>query len=195
MAVFQEDSKRSTRNEWLPVGWQANIGESESFNERASKAQANFVECEKYAFASTFASNVYRHDETMPPARRNQMTDTIAFKLNGKGVRLETDGNRLLLWVLRTDYGLTGTKFGCAEGHCGACTVLVDGIATRSCLLKVKDIKDKEVVTIEGLGKDGKLHPLQKAFMEKDALQCGFCTPGMILTGVAFLKTHPEPTR
>ncbi len=100
-----------------------------------------------------------------------------------------------LLWVLRTDLGLTGTKFGCGEGHCGSCTVLVNGVASRSCLLKVKDVKDKEVVTVEGLAKEGKLHPLQKAFMEHDALQCGFCTPGMILTGIAFLKANPEPTR
>ena len=123
------------------------------------------------------------------------MTDTIAFKLNDKPVRLEADGNRTLLWVLRTDLGLTGTKFGCGEGHCGSCTVLVNGTATRSCLLKVKDVQDKEVVTIEGVAKDGKLHPVQKAFREHDALQCGFCTPGMILTGISFLKTNPAPTR
>ncbi len=105
------------------------------------------------------------------------------------------DPERTLLWVLRTDLGLTGTKFGCGEGHCGSCTVLVNNVASRSCLLKVKNIKDKEVVTIEGLAKDGKLHPLQKAFMQHDAFQCGFCTPGMILTGVAFLNKHPQPSR
>jgi aerobic-type carbon monoxide dehydrogenase small subunit (CoxS/CutS family) len=123
------------------------------------------------------------------------MADTIAFKLNAKPVRLEVDGERSLLWVLRTDLGLTGTKFGCGEGHCGSCTVLVNNVATRSCLLKVKQVKDKEVVTIEGLARNGQLHPLQKAFMERDALQCGFCTPGMILTGVAFLGRNPQPTR
>ncbi len=122
------------------------------------------------------------------------MTDTIAFKLNDKPVRLNVDGDRLLLWVLRTDLGLTGTKFGCGEGHCGACTVLLDRRAARSCLLKVKDVKGKEVVTIEGLAKDGKLHPLQKAFMEHDGMQCGFCTPGMILTGVSLLRFNPQPT-
>jgi aerobic-type carbon monoxide dehydrogenase small subunit (CoxS/CutS family) len=123
------------------------------------------------------------------------MADTIAFKLNGKPVRLKVDGERRLLMVLRTDLGLTGTKFGCGEGHCGSCTVLVDGVASRSCLLKVKQVSDKEIVTIEGLSTNGKLHPLQKAFMEHDALQCGFCTPGMILTGAALLAKNPQPTR
>ena len=123
------------------------------------------------------------------------MADSIAFKLNDKAVRLNVDGDRTLLWVLRTDVGLTGTKFGCGEGHCGACTVLVDGVAVRSCLRKVKEVKDKEVVTIEGLEKNGKVHPLQKAFMDHDALQCGFCTPGMVLTAFGLLRTNPSPTR
>jgi len=123
------------------------------------------------------------------------MSDSIAFKLNDKPVKLDVDGERNLLWVLRTDLGLTGTKFGCGEGHCGSCTVLVNKVAVRSCLLKVKNVKDKEVVTIEGLEKGGKLHPVQKAFVEHDALQCAFCTPGMIMTGVAMLTTNPQPTR
>ena len=123
------------------------------------------------------------------------MSDSIAFKLNDQPVRLEVEGERPLLWVLRTDLGLTGTKYGCGEGHCGSCTVLLDGVAVRSCLRKVKDVKGKEVVTIEGLEKDGKLHPLQKAFMEHDALQCGFCTPGMVLTGVSLLTRNPNPNR
>ena len=123
------------------------------------------------------------------------MTDTIAFKLNDKPVRLNVDGERPLLWVLRTDLGLTGTKFGCGEGHCGACTVRLDGVAVRSCLRKVKEVKDKEVMTIEGLAKEGKLHPIQKAFMAHDALQCGFCTPGMVLTAFGLLRTNPTPTR
>ena len=123
------------------------------------------------------------------------MPDSIAFKLNDKPVRLDVDGDRTLLWVLRTDLGLTGTKFGCGEGHCGACTVLLDGVAVRSCLHQVKDVKDKEVVTIEGLEQDGKLHPVQKAFVERDALQCGFCTPGMVLTAVGLLRATPKPTR
>ena len=123
------------------------------------------------------------------------MPATIAFTLNGKPVRLEVDADRALLWVLRTELGLTGTKFGCGEGHCGACTVLVDNIASRSCLLKVKDVSRKGVTTIEGLARDGQLHPLQKAFLEHEAMQCGFCTSGMLLTGAAFLRTHPRPTR
>jgi aerobic-type carbon monoxide dehydrogenase small subunit (CoxS/CutS family) len=123
------------------------------------------------------------------------MTDTIAFKLNNQPVQLNVDGDRPLLWVLRTDLGLTGTKFGCGEGHCGSCTVLLDGVAVRSCLRKVKEVEDKEVVTIEGLAKDGKLHPIQKAFMAHDALQCGFCTPGMVLTAFGLLRTNPTPSR
>lgn len=122
------------------------------------------------------------------------MTDTISFKLNDKPVKLDVDGERPLLWVLRADLGLTGVKYGCGEGHCGCCTVLLDQRATRSCLLKIRDVKDKEIVTIEGLAKDGKLHLLQKAFMEHDGLQCGFCTPGMILSAASLLKFNPQPT-
>jgi aerobic-type carbon monoxide dehydrogenase small subunit (CoxS/CutS family) len=123
------------------------------------------------------------------------MPDSISFKLNGKHVRLSAADERSLLWALRTDLALTGTKLGCGEGHCGSCTVLLDGVAVRSCLHKVKDVAGKEVVTIEGLEKNGKLHPLQKAFMEHDALQCGFCTPGMILTAFGLLANNPAPTR
>ena len=122
------------------------------------------------------------------------MPDTISFKLNDKPVQFACDPNRTLLWVLRTDLTLTGTKFSCGEGHCGACTVLVNNVAVRSCLVKVKDVSDKQVVTIEGLAKDGKLHPVQKAFMEHDALQCGFCTPGMILAAFSLLRRFPQPT-
>ena len=122
------------------------------------------------------------------------MTETIAFKLNGKPVRVETDSERLLLWVLRTDLGLTGTKYGCGEGLCGACTVLIDDEAVRSCQTAVRDVNGKRVVTIEGLAGGGKLHPMQKAFMENDALQCGYCTPGMILQATAFLRRNPEPS-
>jgi len=123
------------------------------------------------------------------------MTETIAFKLNDKPVRLDVDGSRPLLWVLRTDLGLTGTKFGCGEGLCGSCTVLVDKKAVRACQLAVKDVKNKEVVTIEGLAPNGRLHPLQAAFMQHDALQCGFCTPGMILTAYSLLAANPQPSR
>ncbi len=122
------------------------------------------------------------------------MFETIRFKLNRKPTVMTVDGERKLLWVLRSDFGLTGTKYGCGEGFCGACTVLINNKATRSCQLPVKEIKGKEVITIEGLARDGRLHPLQKAFMDHDALQCGFCTPGMILTACSLLLEKPNPT-
>ncbi len=123
------------------------------------------------------------------------MTEMIAFKLNGKSTSLKVDGNRLLLWVLRTDLGLTGPKYGCGEAHCGCCTVLLDNVAVRSCVLPVSAVKDKEVTTIEGLEKDGKLHPVQKAFIEHDGLQCGFCIPGQVLHAVSLLNRNPQPSR
>ena len=122
------------------------------------------------------------------------MADSISFNLNHKPVHLDVDGGRPLLWVLRTDLGLTGTKFGCGAGFCGSCTVLVDQRASRSCLLKVKDVAGKDVTTIEGLAEGGKLHPVQRGFAEHDGMQCGFCTPGMILTAVSLLKFNPQPT-
>jgi aerobic-type carbon monoxide dehydrogenase small subunit (CoxS/CutS family) len=100
----------------------------------------------------------------------------------------------MLLWVLRTDLELTGTKYGCGESLCGACTVVVDNIAVRSCQTPVKHIQGREVVTIEGLMKEGKLHPLQRAFMDHDALQCGYCTPGMIMNAYSVLRNHPKPS-
>jgi aerobic-type carbon monoxide dehydrogenase small subunit (CoxS/CutS family) len=123
------------------------------------------------------------------------MTTTISFKLNGKPVSLNTDGERPLLWVLRTDLGLTGTKFGCGISQCGACTVLVDRKAVRSCAFPVKDTQGKEVLTIEGLSSGNKLHPLQKAFIQHDALQCGYCTPGMIMNAYSLLLNNPRMTR
>lgn len=123
------------------------------------------------------------------------MKQTINFKLNGKPTSLSVDGERMLLWVLRTDLGLTGTKFGCGINQCGACTVLVAKRAVRSCQLQVKQVNGSEVVTIEGLAKNGNLHPLQKAFIQHDALQCGFCTPGMILNAYSLLLQDPHPTR
>ncbi|MEJ2543539.1 MAG: (2Fe-2S)-binding protein [Calditrichaceae bacterium] len=122
------------------------------------------------------------------------MKELISFTLNGKPVELEQDSDRILLWVLRTDFGLTGTKYGCGESYCGACTVLVDDEAVRSCQTTLKKVKNKSVTTIEGLAKDDQLHPLQKAFMEKDGLQCGYCTPGMIMNAYALLKKNPKPT-
>ncbi|MGA2623348.1 MAG: (2Fe-2S)-binding protein [Bacteroidota bacterium] len=122
------------------------------------------------------------------------MTQSIEFKLNGKPQKMDVNGDRALLWVLRVDLGLTGAKYGCGEGFCGACTVLVDNEAVRSCSTAVKDIQGKEVLTIEGLAENGSLHPLQKAFMENDALQCGYCTPGMILNAYSLLKKNPHPS-
>jgi aerobic-type carbon monoxide dehydrogenase small subunit (CoxS/CutS family) len=123
------------------------------------------------------------------------MKETIGFTLNGKGVSLDVDPSRALLWVLRYDLGLTGAKYGCGEGLCGACTVLVDKKAVRSCLLEVKAVAGKKVTTIEGLAKNGKLHPLQEAFVEQDALQCGYCTPGMIMNAYSLLLNTPQPSR
>jgi aerobic-type carbon monoxide dehydrogenase small subunit (CoxS/CutS family) len=123
------------------------------------------------------------------------MAEIIAFELNGHSVRVNVEPERTLLWVLRTDLALTGPKFGCGISQCGACTVLVEDKAVRSCSVPVSSVAGKKVTTIEGLAPNGQLHPLQEAFVEHDALQCGFCTPGMILTAYSFLRTHPEPTR
>src|SRR6266545_5499615 len=109
------------------------------------------------------------------------MQRQIQFRLNGRPVSLNTDDQRTLLWVLRTDLDLTGTKYGCGEGFCGACTVLVNGEAVRSCQVQVTEVSGKEVTTIEGLAQGGKLHPMQRAFAENDAFQCGYCTSGMIM--------------
>jgi aerobic-type carbon monoxide dehydrogenase small subunit (CoxS/CutS family) len=122
------------------------------------------------------------------------MIEKIRFTLNGEPAEVTVDANRLLLWVLRTDLGLTGTKYGCGESYCGACTVLVNQKAVRSCQTSVEEVQDQEVVTIEGLAKNGELHPLQKAFMKHDALQCGFCTPGMIINAYALLRKNPRPS-
>lgn len=122
------------------------------------------------------------------------MAEVVRFTLNGKPTALTVDSDRMLLWVLRTDLGLTGMKYGCGIGVCGACTVLVDDKAVRSCGLPVKLVQGKTVTTIEGLAGDGKLHPLQKAFMEHDALQCGYCTPGMILSAYSLLRENPRPS-
>ena len=123
------------------------------------------------------------------------MTDLIQFRLNDKSVRLEVDGERMLLWVLRTDIGLTGTKCGCGEGYCGSCTVLVNGEPSRSCGYPVKNASGKSVVTIEGLAKDGRLHSVQDAFIKHEAMQCGFCTSGMIVETVGFLQKNPRPSK
>jgi aerobic-type carbon monoxide dehydrogenase small subunit (CoxS/CutS family) len=123
------------------------------------------------------------------------MSDTVAFTLNGKPVRLDTDPQRALLWVLRTDLELTGTKYGCGEGLCGACTVVVDGQAVRSCMTDLASVRGKAVTTIEGLERNGQLHPLQAAFHDHGGLQCGYCTPGMIMNAYGLLQSQPRPTR
>jgi len=123
------------------------------------------------------------------------MKEMIQFTLNGKPASVNVEGDRMLLWVLRTELGLTGTKYGCGENLCGACTVVVDKEAVRSCQLPIREVRGKKVTTIEGLAKDGKLHPLQQAFADHDALQCGYCTPGMIMTAYALLLKKPKLTR
>ena len=123
------------------------------------------------------------------------MIETIQFTLNDKPVSLTVDNTWTLLWVLRNNLGLTGAKFGCGEGLCGACTVLVDEEALPSCQLTVADVAGREIKTIEGLGRNGRLHPIQQAFIQHDAMQCGFCTPGMILKAYSLLVSNPEPTR
>ncbi len=122
------------------------------------------------------------------------MNQLIKFTLNGKATQLETEPERPLLWVLRGDLALTGTKYGCGEGLCGACTVLVNGQAAKACLYSIKDIAGKDLTTIEGLAAGKELHPVQRAFVEHDALQCGYCTPGMIMAVVDLLTRNPAAT-
>jgi aerobic-type carbon monoxide dehydrogenase small subunit (CoxS/CutS family) len=123
------------------------------------------------------------------------MQRTVSFTLNGKPTRVTVEEERMLLWVLRYDLGLTGTKFGCGAALCGACTVIVDKEAVRSCSIPIKEVAGKQVLTIEGLSRDGRLHPLQEAFLKHQAFQCGFCTSGMILNAYALLLQKPQPTR
>lgn len=123
------------------------------------------------------------------------MIKQIQFELNGSPVKLNLETELILLWVLRTEYGLTGTKFGCGLGFCGACTILLDGEPVRSCLIPASDAEGKKVLTIEGLSRNVELHPIQKAFAAHDALQCGYCTPGMIMNACGLLLKNPEPSR
>jgi aerobic-type carbon monoxide dehydrogenase small subunit (CoxS/CutS family) len=122
------------------------------------------------------------------------MKETISFHLNGKKTEILVDKTEPLLWVLRNQLGMTGTKYGCGMGYCGSCTVLIDNEAVRSCTLPVGEVAGKKLVTIEGLEVNGKLHPVQKAFIEHDALQCGYCTPGMIMNATGLLLKNPSPT-
>jgi aerobic-type carbon monoxide dehydrogenase small subunit (CoxS/CutS family) len=118
-----------------------------------------------------------------------------ALNVNGKKLPVDLDPQTSLLIALRNDLNLTGTKYGCGEAQCGACTVLIDGQAIRSCITQVGKVADKQITTIEGLEKDGQLHPLQEAFLKADAMQCGYCTPGMIMSGVDLLNKNRQPTR
>jgi aerobic-type carbon monoxide dehydrogenase small subunit (CoxS/CutS family) len=115
--------------------------------------------------------------------------------VNGSRLAVSAEAGRSLLGVLRDDLGLCGTRYGCGEGQCGACTVLIDGEPVRSCTTRVRAAEGKPVLTIEGVEKGGKLHPLQQAFLDLDAFQCGYCTSGMIMAALALLKEKPEPTR
>lgn len=123
------------------------------------------------------------------------MSQLIQLLVNGTSHELETDDKRSLLAVLRTDLALTGTKYGCGAGHCGSCTVLVDGKARRACKLSLADVAGRAVTTIEELGEGGSLHPLQQAFADEGAQQCGFCTPGMVMTAAALLERKPNASR
>jgi len=122
------------------------------------------------------------------------MTETVSFRLNDQPVQIRVAPDRTLLWILRTELGLTGPKYGCGINQCGSCTVLVDHRPVRACSVPARSVAGKSVVTIEGLAQGDALHPLQQAFIQHDALQCGFCTPGMILTAYGFLRTNPNPT-
>ncbi|PKM38887.1 MAG: xanthine dehydrogenase [Firmicutes bacterium HGW-Firmicutes-9] len=120
--------------------------------------------------------------------------DTISFMLNGVQTQIEADKNWTLLYVLREVCDLTGTKCGCSTGDCGACKIILDGVAKNACLIKIGALEGRRLETIEGLYCDGKLHPIQQAFIESGAIQCGFCTPGMIISAKALLDANPNPT-
>jgi len=123
------------------------------------------------------------------------MPRVTKLAVNGETLSVDADPDASLLSVLREQADLTGTKYGCGEGQCGACTVLLDGSPVRSCITPVGSAAGKKITTIEGLEKDGQLHPLQQAFLDMGAMQCGYCTPGMILSGAGLLDKNPDPTR
>ncbi|MHC4130595.1 MAG: (2Fe-2S)-binding protein [Planctomycetota bacterium] len=122
------------------------------------------------------------------------METTVSFTVNGEKKTVRTDAGRSLLDVLREDLHLTGTKYGCGEGACGACTVLMDGECVLSCVTAIAEADKKTITTIEGLSTDESLHPVQQAFLEESAMQCGYCTSGMVLTAAALLEKSPNPT-
>jgi aerobic-type carbon monoxide dehydrogenase small subunit (CoxS/CutS family) len=123
------------------------------------------------------------------------MPNVKKLRINGRQVDIDAEEERSLLELLREDLGLTGAKYGCGEGRCGACTVLVDGAPVRSCVTALRAVASGEITTIEGLERDGQLHPLQQACLDTGAMQCGYCTCGMIMSGVALLRKNPNPTR
>jgi len=123
------------------------------------------------------------------------MKQSIRFKLNKEPITIQVNGEESLLTVIRTYLDKTGTKYGCGVGNCGACTVLINKEPVQACMTFVEDIEGAEIITIEGLGINASLHPIQKAFVEHDALQCGFCTPGMIMKAYGLLLNNPKPTR
>jgi len=123
------------------------------------------------------------------------MAKQTELNVNGKKLRVDVDSQTPLLYVLRDYLNLTGTKYGCGESKCGACSVLVDGVMMRSCITPVARVSGKQITTIEGMEKDGKLHPLQEAFLKADALQCGYCTSGMIIAAASLLNKNPKPSR
>src|ERR1044071_5127032 len=123
------------------------------------------------------------------------MAKVTSLNVNGKKMAVDVDSTVSLLAVLRNDLDLTGSKYGCGEGQCGACTVLIDGVATRSCITQVGRAAGKQVTTIEGLEKDGKLTPLQEAFIKADAMQCAYCTSGMLMSASALLSKNSKPSR
>jgi nicotinate dehydrogenase subunit A len=122
------------------------------------------------------------------------MAATIELHVNGRKSTIEAEPNHALLAILRDELNLTGSKYGCGEGRCGACTVLIDGQAAKACITLLSTCQGKQIQTIEGLAPEGELHPVQQAFLTCDAMQCGFCTPGMIMAACALLKAHPQPT-
>jgi len=141
---------------------------------------------DNHAGISVSAQGGLRHNEGMANIRE--------LDVNGTRRRIDVDASRTLLSVLREDLDLTGTKYGCGEGQCAACTVLIDGQPARSCITTVGSAAGKRIVTIEGLAPEGRLHPVQEAFLEADAMQCGYCTAGMILGAVALLRSNPNPS-
>jgi aerobic-type carbon monoxide dehydrogenase small subunit (CoxS/CutS family) len=123
------------------------------------------------------------------------MEEKVSFELNGKQVEVPLDQDQSLLWVLRTRFNLTGTKYGCGLGYCGSCTVLMNGEPVQACAIYMDIVGGQKITTIEGLAEGEKLHPVQQAFVDHDALQCGYCTPGMIMNAVGLLNRNPNPGR